>query len=420
MPSEAIQLSTLPNGVRVVSETASHVQSLSLGIWVDAGSVDEPAGVRGISHFIEHMLFKGTGKRNAQQIAEAIESRGGSLNAFTDKECTCFYVKSLAEDAEVAMDVLSDMLIASRLDPGELALERNVVLEEIKRYEDTPDDIIHDVFTQTLWKRHPLGRPVLGTSRTVAELDDVAVRAYMAENYTPDRIVVAAAGNVPHERIVELASQMLGGQTGASRRKSRKPPHVSRLSKSVRKKTEQVHFCLGGDGAGQHDARRFPLTILDMVLGGNMSSRLFQEIREKRGLAYSIGSYLTVFQDCGYFTVYGGTSPETYDEVLELVHVELAKVREQGLTPDEVQKAKNQVRGSLILGLEGMSARMMRLGKSILSFGYVPLLDEYAAHINAVTVEDVQQVAAAGLDPDGLTTTAIGPFARLAAAEEAA
>jgi predicted Zn-dependent peptidase len=205
-------MTTLPNGVRVVSETVGHVQSVSIGLWVDAGSVDEPAPVRGISHFIEHMLFKGTEKRSAQQIAEEIESRGGSLNAFTDKECTCFYAKALAEDAGVAMDVLSDMVLDSRLDPDDLALEQNVVIEEIKRHEDTPDETIHDIFAQTLWTRHPLGRPVLGTAKTVSELDQGAVRGYMGGHYTPDRMVLAAAGNVPHGDLVDLASRMLGAR----------------------------------------------------------------------------------------------------------------------------------------------------------------------------------------------------------------
>ena len=241
----------------------------------------------------------------------------------------------------------------------------------------------------------------------------------MEGHYTPDRMVLAAAGNVPHGDLVDLASRMLGGHTGSSHRQVHKPPLSSRKSKSVRKRTEQVHFCLGGEGAGQMDDRRFALTILDMVLGGNMSSRLFQEIREKRGLAYSIGSYLTMFRNCGCFTIYGGTSPDTYEQVLELVYAEIEKVRAAGLTADEVAKAKNQVRGSLILGLESMSARMMRLGKSILTFGRVPTIDQYVTHIEGVTPDSLQAAAVAALDPAGFTMTSIGPLRKAQPMEEA-
>jgi len=410
MMTEYIEITTLPNGVRVVSETVPYVQSVSVGIWVGVGSRDEDRPVRGITHFIEHMLFKGTPTRDARQIADEIESRGGNLNAFTDKEYTCYHARALAEHVGVVMDVLTDMLRHSLLDPTELSREKNVVLEEIRRYKDTPDDLIHDIFAQTLWKTHPLGRPIIGTERTVAGLERAHLADYIATHYTPDRIVVSAAGNVTHAEMVALTEKHLGDLSGKSswRRSSR--PHPSGESRMVRKRTEQVHFCLGTAGFGQKDDDRYVLTILDMVLGGNMSSRLFQEIREKRGLAYAIGSYSVAYQDSGVFVVYGGTSPETFEEVLDLTQAEIEKVKQDNLTEDEVSKARTQIRGALVLGLENMNSRMMRMGKSMLYFGEVIPMEEIIRKIDAVTHEDIARVANSLFDESRLTLAAVGPF----------
>jgi predicted Zn-dependent peptidase len=409
--NENIEITTLANGIRVVSETVTHVQSVSLGIWVGVGSRDEERDVRGITHFIEHMLFKGTGRRDARQIADEIESRGGSLNAFTDKEYTCYYAKALAEHADIVMDVLTDMLRHSALDSEELGREQNVVIEEIKRYNDTPDDIVHDLFAQTLWKTHPLGRPVIGTSKTVAALDRQDLVDYLSTHYTPDRIVVSASGNVKHADIVALAEKSLGDMCGSTyRRRPIRPPVASGQDKRTRKRTEQVHFCYGSPAFSQHDDDRYALTILDTVLGGNMSSRLFQEIREKRGLAYSIGSYSVSYDEGGIFTVYGGTSPDTFDQVLDLTRVELEKVKREGLTEDEVAKAKTQIRGALVLGLENMSSRMMRMGKSLLYFDRVIPLDEIIHKINGVTHDDLGRISNTLFDESQLTLAAVGPF----------
>ncbi len=410
MHVEDIKISRLENGVRVVSETVTHVQSVSVGIWVGVGERDEDKPVRGISHFIEHMLFKGTPRRDARQIADEIESRGGNLNAFTDKEYTCYYAKALAEHLSVVMDVLTDMLRNSTLDPTELAREKGVVLEEIKRYKDTPEDLVHDLFAQTIWTTHPLGRPVIGTERTVSNLEREHLTEYIGTHYTPDRIVVSAAGNVEHEDVVALAMKFLGDLKGEPYSRRTRRPRSSGQSKSVRKRTEQMHFCLGVQGYGQLEDDRYTLTIVDSVLGGNMSSRLFQEIREKRGLAYAIGSYSVCYMESGLFAVYGGTSPETYDEVIQLVRAEIEKLKKHNLTKDEVSKAKTQFKGALVLGLENMSSRMMRMGKSLLYFGKVIPLDEIMAKILAVSHDDIDRVANALFDDSKVTLAAVGPF----------
>ena len=409
MSSENIEITQLSNGVRVVSETVTHVQSVSVGIWVGAGSRGENMSERGITHFIEHMLFKGTERRTARQIADEIESRGGGLNAFTDKEYTCYYAKALAEHVDIVMDVLTDMLLHSVLDPEELAREQNVVLEEIKRYKDTPDDTIHDIFLQTLWSSHPLGRPVIGVEKTVGAIRRDDIIDYMERNYTPDRIVVSVSGAVPHAQVVELAEKMLGSMQGSSKAIRRHTPIASGKSKHVRKKTEQVHFCYGSSAYPQKDDTRFALTLLDSILGGNMSSRLFQEIREKRGLAYSIGSYNVAYQEGGLFTVYGGTSPDTFEQVMDLTRTEIAKVKKENLLVDEVSKAKTQIRGALVLGLENMSSRMMRMGKNMLYFNRVIPIDEIRTKIDAVTMEDLSRVAHHVFDEDQMTLTSIGP-----------
>jgi predicted Zn-dependent peptidase len=410
MFNEQIETTTLPNGVRVVTETVPHVQSASVGIWVGVGSRDETPEIAGITHFIEHMLFKGTDRRDAQQIALEIESRGGNLNAFTDKEFTCYYAKSLAEHADIVLDVLSDMLLHSRLDTEEMEREKNVVLEEIKRYDDQPEDTVHDIYAQTLWTQHPVGRPTIGLSETVKALTRHNLRSYIDEHYTPDRVVVSAAGNVPHSKVVEMAGELLGGIKGAPKGRHTADMTVSGSSRRMRKDTEQVHFCYGGQGFSQADDRRYVLSILDTVLGGNMSSRLFQEVREKRGLAYSIGSYTLSYTEGGCFTVYGGTSMETFDEVVEITRREFDKVRREGITADELNRAKMQIRGSMVLGLENMSSRMMRMGKTTLYFGNVVPLSDIMAKIERTTNDDIIEVANTVLNPERLTLAAIGDF----------
>ncbi len=412
MYAEHVETTTLPNGLRIVTEHVPYVRSASIGVWIDVGGRHERADERGITHFIEHMLFKGTERRTAKDIASEIESVGGSLNAFTDKEYTCYYARALAEHAPLVLDVLSDMILNSTLDRDEFAREQNVVVEEIKRYEDTPDDIVHDLFARAVWHSHPLGRPIVGTVRSVSSLTVEGVRRFLATHYAPGRMVVAAAGNVTHRSIVRLVDKYMGRIPARpspchTRRPVSRGTHVRRS-----KRSEQVHFCIGGPTYAQTDDRRYPLTILDMVLGGNMSSRLFQEVREKRGLVYAIGSYTTAFRDCGLLTVYGGTSPGTLQEVLDVTHQEMERIRSNGLMPDEIERAKTQIRGALVIGLENMSSRMMRLGKSTLYHGRVIPLREIEAAVNGVTPDDILEVAQDTLDPERLSFAAIGPFRR--------
>lgn len=412
--SENIDITTLSNGVRVVSEAVPHVQSISLGLWVGTGSRDEAPAIRGISHFIEHMLFKGTHKRSAWEIADSIEARGGHLNAFTGKETTCYETRVLAEDMELSIDILTDMFRNSLHDPEEIEREKRVVIEEIKMYEDSPEEQVHDLYEQVLWKTHPLGKPIIGTEKTVSSLTRDSILEYMATFYSPERIVVSAAGNLDHDRLVKLVENALSDMSGKAPKRALKSAKASGKSKRVPKRdTEQVHFCLGTAAYNKYEKERFALSILNNVLGGNMSSRLFQEIREKRGLAYSIGSYTRTYLDAGHFCVYGGTSPETFQQVLDLTLAECEKVRTNGLTEDELTKAKTQIRGALVLGLEGMSSRMSRYADSLLSFDRVIPVTEVLEHYNAITHDNIAEVANKVLSTELQTLTALGPISRV-------
>jgi predicted Zn-dependent peptidase len=395
------QLARSSNGIRVVTERVPYVQSVSLGIWVDTGGRDETDAVAGISHFIEHLLFKGTQRRTAQQIAEELDAVGGQINAFTDRENTCYYVKVLPEHVPLAMDVLSDMLQNSVLDPEEIEREKNVILEEIKRHEDTPDELVHDVFAETLWPGHPLGRSVIGRAEVIESLTRDQIVQYLKEQYLPGRMVVAAAGNLDHEAIVAGVEETLGVMPAGERGHDLFPPSVSDRRTQVAKPTEQVHFCLG--------TRGYVLGLIDSAVGGGMSSRLFQEVREKRGLCYAIGSYTASFREAGMFTVYAGTSPETSDQVRELVVQELRDVARHGLKPPELQRAKNQIRGSILLSLDSMSTRMTRLGKSLLYYDRVISPTEVVEKIEAVSEADVQRVSGEIFGGE-YAYAAVGPF----------
>lgn len=359
------------------------------------------------------MLFKGTKSRTAREIADEIESRGGHLNAFTGKETTCYETRVLAEHVPLALDILTDMFRKSLFDSDEMEREKRVVIEEIKMYEDTPEEMVHDVFEQTLFGKHALGQPIIGSDKTVSGLSRNDITNYIDTRYRPDRIVVSAAGNLDHAEVVGIAERTLGDLQGMAPTRSDKAPKASGKSKQVRKRdVEQVHFVMGTEGYSKSDKRRYSLSILNNVLGGNMSSRLFQEIREKRGLAYAIGSYGRSYQDGGCFCVYGGTSPTTYEQVLDLTRTEFANVRKNGLTEDELRKAKTQVRGAIVLGLESMNARMNRYGDSLLSYGRVIPISEVLAEYEAVSHDSIAEVAAQVLNEDQMTLTAIGSFPR--------
>jgi len=404
-----ITTETLPNGVRVITESVTHVQSVSVGIWVTSGARDETASNRGISHFIEHMLFKGTETRTAKQIADEFDSIGGRLNAFTDKEYTCYFAKVLSEHLPHAVDVLADMFWNSMFDSKEIKLEKNVVMEEIKRHEDTPEDLVHDVFAQAAWHGHPLGNSILGSADAVRKLGRDDVIDFMRATYTPDGIVISAAGNLLHEELVEQIGRLFGRGQGAKAPQHAAPSFTSGTVLTD-KTTEQVHLCIGTPGFSQLDSEKYTLAIIDATLGGGMSSRLFQEIRENRGLAYAIGSYSASYREGGLFAVYGGTSIENLDQVLDLVRTEFANVRENNITDEELNRAKNQIRGALVLSQESMSSRMIHMAKSLLYYGRIVPVEEVISSVLKVTRDDVAEVASRIFGESTLATAAVGPF----------
>jgi predicted Zn-dependent peptidase len=405
----SILKSSLHNGVRILVEPVTYVKSASIGLWCHTGSRHELVAESGITHLIEHMLFKGTASRTAKEIAEAIEGRGGSLNAFTDKEATCYYCRVLSEDTENGIEVLTDMMIHSLIDPTELDREEKVVLEEIKRSEDEPSDHVHELHVMGRWGDHPLGRPVLGTPDSVAGFRRMDITHYLGRRYVGDNIVLAVAGNVDPEAVVKAADKVLGKIPAGGGDEPLAAPTSMVANLFVEKDVEQVHFCLGTEGLSLYDDDIYVLAVLDSVLGGSMSSRLFQEIREKRGLVYSVGSYLLNYSAGGLLTVYGGTSPTNWEEVQELVDKEFAKVRAGELEADELARTKNYLSGNIVLALEGMSGRMMRMSRNEINHRREIPIEETLGRINAVTADQVTGLAQRLLSPENVSITAIGP-----------
>jgi predicted Zn-dependent peptidase len=393
------------------------VRSASLGIWVLAGSRDEAPRISGSSHFLEHLLFKGTSTRSAQDIAQAFDAVGGDVNAFTAKEYTCYYARVLDRDLELAVDHLVDMLQDSLIRSADLDSERQVILEEINMHEDSPEDLIHDLFTEALWPDHPLGRPVLGTVATIAAAKRGSVNRFYKRHYVPGNFVVAAAGNVKHEELLALlADRMEAGRplaTGAAStwnvRAAGLAPRASGARLVRRRKTEQAHICLGTDGLARTDPDRFAFLVVNTALGGGMSSRLFQEVRERRGLAYSVYSYQSQYTEAGIFTAYAGTTPARAEEVIGLLRGELQDVATGGLTEEEFERAKGHVKGSLVLSLEDPGGRMSRLGKSEIAHGEILTVSQTLARIERVTLQDARRVAERVLSQP-MTLTVLGPF----------
>lgn len=381
----------LKNGLRVVMEKIPTCRSVSFGIWVKTGSRNETAEQGGISHFIEHMLFKGTERFSAKDIAEQFDAIGGNVNAFTSKEYTCYYAKVLDEHLPIAMDVLSEMFFRSMFDEEELRKEKNVIVEEISMYEDTPDDMVHDLIAEAAYGQHPLALPILGTEEKLRMMGPSDLRAYMKDKYTIENTVIAVAGNID-DSIMELLERYFGdfGNRGTSSSLSA-PDFLGEL-KFHRKKTEQNHICLSFPGLPIGDRNQYAMVLLNNALGGGMSSRLFQEIREKRGLAYSVYSYHSSHADSGLFTVYAGTAPKQTKEVLDLTKEILHDVSQKGISENELRKGKEQLKGSLILSLESTGSRMNRLGKNELMTGRHYTLDEMIGMIEAVTMDDVNEV----------------------------
>ncbi|GGJ04699.1 putative zinc protease YmxG [Alicyclobacillus cellulosilyticus] len=387
----------LHNGIRVVGEEIPSVRSVSLGIWIGTGSRFETAENNGISHFVEHMVFKGTKRFTARELAQVFDGIGGQVNAFTSKEYTCYYAKVLDEHFELALETLADMLLNSLFAPEEMEKEKKVIIEEIRMYEDTPDELVMDVLAEHVYAPHPLAYTILGLEENLRRFTQRDVRGYLAKRYRPENIVIAIAGNVPEEQAVAAVARCFDGVAddgeAADDGPGTRAPGFIRTCAVRQKDTEQVHLCLAAPGLAAGDDRLYPLILLNNALGNTQSSRLFQEIREERGLAYSVFSFHSAYRDCGMFGVYAATSPETVADVLALIQEICAEVACKGLTEAELQKCKEQVKGSMMLSLESTSSRMSRLAKNELLLGREVTLDETLAAINRVTVADVQAVA---------------------------
>ncbi len=405
------------SGLRVISERMSGVRSVALGIWVGTGSRDEQPRLSGASHFLEHLLFKGTRTRSAQDIAEAFDAVGGDLNAFTAKENTCFYARVRDRDLPMAIEFLGDMIQDSVLRSLDFDAERQVILEEIHMRDDTPDDLVHDLMNETLWPDHPLGRAVLGTLESVESTSRDQVRRFYRKHYVPGNLVIALAGNVKHEDAIKLvranfdAGKIRRTKTPApwTTRQVRDVPRASGRSVVHRRPTEQAHLCLGANGLARSDPDRFALGLVNNAFGGGMSSRLFQEIREKRGLAYSVYSYHQMYAEAGLFAVYAGTTPSKAQEVLALVHEQLEDVAGSGITESELEKAKGHMKGSMVLSMEETSGRMSRLGKSAIMGGEVLTVSQALKRVGAVTLDDTRRVAERVLG-GSMSLAVVGPF----------
>lgn len=405
-----IQRHVLPNGLVVVTETMNHVRSVSIGVWVRNGSRREATEQNGLAHFMEHMVFKGTERRSAESIAREMDSVGGMLDAFTSKEQICFNAKVLDQNLPIAFDVIADLVLRPRFDSEDVAKERQVVLEEIKMDLDNPEYLLHEIFTRGFWPEHPLGRPILGTPETVKQFSREALQTRFREWFAPDHLVVTAAGNVPHQDVLDLVQREFGHMRSNGALEDHTPPRTEAPLFVERKKDlEQVHLCVGVPSLPIAHERRFGIAVLNNMLGGGMSSRLFQNIREKRGLAYAVFSEITPYSDAGMLTVYAGTAKETVGQVLDLTIAEFRSMKESPVSDEELRRAKNHLKGSLMLSLESTSSRMSNLARQEIYFGKFYSLDEILASIEAVTREDVQTLAKEFFRPEQISATVLGP-----------
>lgn len=403
---------TLSNGIRVVSETVPKSRSVSIGVWVKVGSRHEPKEMGGMSHFIEHMFFKGTARRSAKDIAIEMDALGGEMNAFTSQETTTYYAKVLDEHLPKAVDLLADILISSRFDPAEIEKERKVILEEIKGVEDTPDDYIHELFTGTVWPDHPLGRPILGTRETVKALTHKDIISYIDSYYSPKEIVISVAGNFEHDRMVELLDEKFGKYSKQGAAKNEEPPRFNHAVFVKKKQLEQVQLCLGCKGIHFTHEDRFVISALNAVIGSSMSSRLFQEVREQNALAYSIYSYVMSYRDAGLFTVYAGTDPSNVIEVIRLIMKEFRKIKEEGITKAEEERVKNQIKGNLVLSLESSNSHMSRLARQEIYYGKYLSVDDIIKGIEKVSQADVHRLAGQLFNTENISLTILGPVSK--------
>jgi len=403
---------TLENGIRVVSETISHVRSVSLGIWANVGSRDEAEQQNGISHFLEHMVFKGTRNRSVRDIAQSLESLGGYLNAFTTKEQTCYYARVLDANLPEALDVLADIMLNATFEKREMEKEKLVVIEELKNAEDDPEDIIHDYFEKNLFPRHALGNPVIGTEANVRAFRREDLRSHVHEHYRPSQMVVAAAGNVDHDALVRLTRRYFGRLHGSNESKARQPvPGHSSLQKPKEypRPITQAHICVGRQCFSIKHPHRYPLMVTNTLLGEGMSSRLYQTIRERHGLAYSVYSFVSLLSDTGVFGSYLGTDKKNIRASVDLVFHELEKLKKRPVSKAELQRTKAQIKGTLMLGLENMSGRMTRLGSSELYLESYISLDSILDKVDRVTVDDILEVSNEVFHQDRFSTVIIRP-----------
>jgi predicted Zn-dependent peptidase len=411
-----VRRTVLPNGLRVLTEAIPAMRSVSFGVWVGVGSRDETPTLSGVSHFLEHLLFKGTERRTALDISAQIEAVGGETNAFTAKEYTCYFARVLDADLPLAIDVVCDLVTGSVLAEADVETERGVILEEIAMHDDEPGDEVHDVFTEAVYGQHPLGRQISGTVQTISSLTRKQINSFYRKRYVAPTIVIAAAGNLDHGKVVKLVRAAFdrAGYDGAAMpeprraRGARVPVRVRQVAVRA-KDTEQAHVVLGCEGFPREDPRRFAMGALNNVLGGGMSSRLFQQIREQRGLAYSVYSYTSQYADTGLFAVYAGCAPGKVDEVLAITREELTRVAAEGVSDVEIERGKGMLKGALVLGLEDTGSRMSRLGKGELLYGDLLSVDELLTRVDAVTPDAVREVAADLLNRP-MSLAVIGPF----------
>ena len=383
----------LNNGLRLITESMPHVRSVTIGVWLTRGSRDESDERSGIAHFVEHMLFKGTDTRSAEDIAQSIDSIGGQLDAFTAKEYASYYIKVLDEHLPLAVDLLSDIVLRPAFVPEEIEREKKVILEEIKMVEDTPDDLVHELFTEHFWEGHPLGRPILGSRETVEALTPDALRRYFAGAYVGSNIIISAAGNIDHAQVRDLVERAFGMVSATGEPLNGTPPGVVPQVISRTKDLEQSHICLGTTCYPQKHDDRYVSYILNTVLGGSMSSRLFQNVREKRGLAYSVFSGISAYRDAGNLTIYAGCANDVVEEVVDLCVAELRALKHEAVAETEIRRAKDHLKGSLMLSLENTASRMSHLARQEIYFERHFGLDETLAGVEAVTAADVQRVA---------------------------
>jgi predicted Zn-dependent peptidase len=404
--SDGYRLERLPNGQRLITEKLDHLRSVCLGFWIPAGSRDEAGPLQGATHFLEHLLFKGSAKYTAEEIAQVFDTLGGELNASTSREYVVVYGRFLDDQLAVAMDVMADMLTTPTF--ADLDREREVILEEIAMVEDSPQDLIHDVLAEVVLDGHPLAHPILGTRQSIADASEEEIRGYHGQRFQFSDMVVAAAGNVSHDVVRELLLERQPGSNGAEPTRTSEQPHVETRRHFVQKETEQMHVCLGGVGLARDDDRRYQLSVLDSLFGGSLSSRLFQEIREKRGLVYSVYSFSSLYQETGMTGLYFGCRPERLEAVMDTVGRELLRLVSEPVPDEELQRAKEHLKGRMILGLESTSSRMTRLGKGVLTHTEILSLDELAARIEAVTPEQVLELASEVYKPAELSVVGIG------------